>query len=155
MYLLIYSSMSRCIDALICGGTAAPRRSARPADGSQRPPSGTTSPRRSWERARVACLREEPPLSPAHRGADGPSGLLRSAEGEADQSVERLGDRPEDRGEEVGRQDQQAEQQEDPVLLEEADDVLARGWQHDRQQGRPVQGRDLPEIGRASCRERV
>jgi hypothetical protein len=44
MYLLIYSSSNQWIAALVCGGTAAPGRSARPADGSQRAAIGTTSP---------------------------------------------------------------------------------------------------------------
>jgi hypothetical protein len=52
MYLLIYSSLNQWIDALVCGGTAVPGRSARPADGSQRAAIGTTSPRPSrWDAA--------------------------------------------------------------------------------------------------------
>src|SRR4029450_11214388 len=102
-YLFIVSSSNRCSGAV---ERRQPGSSARPADGSQRLGAGTTSP-------------------PGARFPPSPTGARSSAKREADEAVERRGDRAGHGGEEVGGQDQEAEQQEDPVLAEEADEGLA------------------------------
>src|SRR5215216_2423691 len=74
-----------------------------------------------------------------------------SADREADQTVDRLGDGADDWGEQGGPEDQQGQHQEDPVLLQEPDDVLARGWEQDRQQRRAVQWGDRQQVEHAEA----
>src|SRR4029453_17119248 len=123
MYLLIYSSLSRRIDAL--GGGTATRgvRRSRPMVASDRRPG-----------QRAPC----------------PTSSRPSADRQADEAGEGVGDGTEDRVQEVGRQDQEAQQQEDPVLLQELDDVLAGRREQDREQGRPVKGRDRQQAEHAA-----
>src|SRR6266536_1684251 len=75
--------------------------------------------------------------------------MCRRSEVEADQPVDEADDCLEEGGQHAWGQAQQRKEDEDPVLVEEVDDPLPPGRQHDRQQPRAVQRRDRHQVEHA------